>query len=60
MSCQDCEVAQAPDPTNAVTGLNMATYVRVGPANVLISGCRKHLGELIDKLRAANKKETRK
>lgn len=48
MSCRDCEIAQSPDPTNPVTGLKVATYVRVGNANVLVSGCGKHLAELID------------
>lgn len=53
MSCAACDEAQEQDMTE--TGLHEATYVRVGRANVLISGCREHLGELIDRLREASR-----
>jgi hypothetical protein len=40
MSCVYCEAAQEKPRTTA--------YIRVGNANVEITGCEKHLGELID------------
>lgn len=48
MSCQACSEAQVPDTDNELTGLTLATYIRVGVANMLISGCQKHLAELIE------------
>ena len=48
MSCELCEDAQIPEPDNEITGLKQATYLRVGRANVLVSGCDEHLKELMD------------
>jgi hypothetical protein len=55
MSCPSCEEAQKPDPKSKLTGLTYATYLRVGRANVLISGCAEHLTEIIEKLRKVDK-----
>ena len=42
MSCNKCEVEQA---------LGMETYIRWKNANVLMSGCKEHLKEIIEVLR---------
>lgn len=42
MSCKNCE-------ENPIE-----IYVRIGNGHVMITGCRKHLRELIDKLRLAD------
>lgn len=48
MSCRNCDAAQGVD------GEEMHyTYVRIGAANVFVSGCVAHLKEMIEDLRAA-------
>lgn len=42
MSCEDCTKKQEE---------GKYTFVRIGNANVLVSGCDKHLRELMEKLR---------
>lgn len=49
MSCVKCDEAQLLDEQSLE--LVLYTYVRIGSANVLISGCQEHLRELIEKLR---------
>jgi hypothetical protein len=41
MSCKDCEQQQ---------DAGKATFYRWGTANILLSGCNKHLRELFDAL----------
>lgn len=41
MSCKDCENARA---------CGAVFYLRVGNGNMALSGCRGHVGELLDKL----------
>ena len=43
MSCEDCEYEQAI--------LEKEYYIRVGTANILVFGCKKHIKMLIEKLR---------
>lgn len=55
MSCQACEEAQSTDINDGgivVLHPILYTYVRIGTGNVLISGCKQHLKELLDRLRA--------
>lgn len=47
MSCENCESVQ-----EGLTD-DGAAYVRIGNGNVQIAGCRKHLQELLEKLRVA-------
>lgn len=48
MSCTNC---------NAAIERGEHTYVRVGVANVLIAGCRYHLGELLRLLEQGREQE---
>lgn len=57
MSCIKCDEAQLLDENDLE--LAQYTYVRVGSANVLISGCNKHLKELIEQLRSGNGRQTK-
>lgn len=47
MSCKFCDAEQ--DSGNC-------TYVRVGRANVLVSGCDEHLKEMFEQLRKGSEK----
>ena len=49
MACIDCDKAQLLDENQLE--LVFYTYVRVGPANILVSGCQKHLQQLFAQLR---------
>lgn len=51
MSCIKCDQAQLLDENKLE--LVFYTYVRVGAANILISGCQEHLKALLEKLRAS-------
>jgi hypothetical protein len=48
MSCKDCEIAQDITLSDIEEPI---CYIRVGNANVMVIGCKKHLEELIEKLR---------
>jgi hypothetical protein len=52
MSCVACDQAQLLDENELE--LVSYTFVRVGPANILISGCQEHLRQLLEKLRGAS------
>lgn len=54
MSCKNCDLAQGKNSDGALQNM---TYVRVGPANVLIAGCDEHLKALIKKLRSGSENE---
>lgn len=41
MACINCKIAQEND---------IVSYVRIGNANVLVSGCDKHLNEMFELL----------
>lgn len=51
MSCIKCDEAQLLDENELE--LVQYTFVRVGVANILISGCEEHLRDLLNKLRSA-------
>lgn len=51
MSCIDCEKIQDE---------HKVAYIRWGNANILLSGCRKHLTEVIEVLRKAQEKDPSK
>lgn len=57
MSCVACDEAQMPE-LGSPTGLVLAIFVRVGPANVLISGCIEHLEQVLTEL--AQGRDTKK
>ena len=42
MGCEECDKAQ---------NKGLHTFVRVGTANILVSGCEEHLKEMISQLR---------
>lgn len=48
MSCIACKLSQQ---------LGTAFYVRVGDGNVVLSGCKDHIMQLLDKLDKADKME---
>lgn len=51
MACIDCEKAQLLDENELE--LVSYTYVRVGAANVLISGCQEHLKQLLHRFNSS-------
>ena len=51
MSCESCDQIQTTPETNAC-------YARIGEANVLISGCRTHLADLLAAIRYAASHES--
>jgi len=51
MGCKNCDKAQKE---------NFGTFIRVGKANIFISGCKDHLGKLITRNRQFIEKDTEK
>lgn len=48
MSCQACAEAQYVGPYDAPKSY----YIRIGTGNLQVKGCRAHVAELIEKVRA--------
>ena len=48
MSCRECENEQA---------LGLGTYVRVGIADVYVSGCDEHLRQMFNQLRKGGEQD---
>ena len=60
MSCRDCEAQQELAFNKNISKSPPIGYLRVGNSNVAIVGCDKHLKELIDKFRSAEKRGSKK